>query len=196
MESKSWQRPAANFIATQDDIRNVVADFPIYIASYAEGDWNCNTHFEAGQITAGSMPNLMAKITEWSHGNLKGHVEPIPLAIGGPDLLAKMPPFIFFTGHKDFILTDQEVQNLRDDLQDGGAIWGDNALAGKGSRFDVAFKREMKRVLPDIDKKWEDMPLTGDVFTKSWFPLSQLPHNMNILVHIITRFDKELILAP
>ena len=33
----------------------------------------------------------------------------------------------------------------------GGAIWGDNALPGWGSRFDVAFRREMKRVVPDIE---------------------------------------------
>ncbi len=36
--------------------------------------------------------------------------------------MSKMPPFIFFTGHKDFVLTDDEVHNLQAYLQNGGAI--------------------------------------------------------------------------
>ncbi len=95
---------------------------------------------------------FVAKVVEWSHNNLKAEVVPEPLAIGGPDLMTKRPPFIFFTGHKDFHLSDQEIKNLADYLQVGGAIWGDNALAGRGSRFDVAFRREMKKVVPDLDK--------------------------------------------
>jgi hypothetical protein len=188
-EMVNWGRSAENIMESGGDPRNVIANFPIYVASYADGDWDCNTYHQTGPITAGSMPNLVAKVNEWSHGNLKGHVEPMPLAIGGPDLLAKKPPFIFFTGHKDFILTDQEVQNLRDYLQDGGAIWGDNALAGKGSRFDVAFKREMKKVIPDIDKNWEDMPMTADLFTKSWFPIDKLPQGMNYYDEPVQHID-------
>jgi hypothetical protein len=188
-EMTNWGRSANNIMESNGDPRNVVATFPVFVASYEDGDWDCNTHLEAGQITAGSMPDLVTKINEWSHNNLKGHVEPTPLAIGGPDLLAKKPPFIFFTGHKDFKLTDQEVQNLRDYLQDGGAIWGDNALAGKGSRFDISFKREMKRVIPDIDKNWEDMPLTADLFTKSWFVIDKVPQGMNYYDEPIQHID-------
>jgi hypothetical protein len=187
-EMKNWGRSAENIMESGGDAHNVVATFPIYLASYLDGDWACNTRMTGGQITAGSMPDLVAKINEWSHGNLKGEVEPQPLAIGGPDLMAKKPPFIFFTGHKDFHLTDQEVQNLRDYLQDGGAIWGDNALAGKGSRFDIAFKREMKKVIPDIDKNWEDMPMTADVF-KSWFVIDKLPQGMNYYAEPIQHID-------
>ena len=188
-ETKNWGRSPENIMNSGGDPRNVVADFPIYIASYQDGDWDCNTHMAGGKIDAGSMPDLIFKVNEWSHGNLKGHVEPQPLAIGGPDLLAKKPPFIFFTGHKDFHLTDQEVQNLRDYLQDGGAIWGDNALAGKGSRFDIAFKREMKKVIPDVDKNWEDMPMTADLFTKSWFQIDKLPQGMNYYEEPIQHID-------
>jgi uncharacterized protein DUF4159 len=188
-ETKNWGRSVENIMESGGDPRNVVADFPIYVASYQDGDWNCNIHMSGGQIDAGSMPDLIFKVNEWSHGNLKGHVEPQPLAIGGPDLLAKKPPFIFFTGHKDFQLTDQEVQNLRDYLQDGGAIWGDNALAGKGSRFDIAFKQEMKRVIPDIDKNWEDMPMTADLFTKSWFKIDKLPEGMNYYDEPVQHID-------
>jgi hypothetical protein len=121
----------------------------------------------------------VAKVVEWSHNNIKAEVVPEPLAIGGPDLMTKRPPFIFFTGHKDFHLSDQEVQNLADYLQVGGAIWGDNALAGKGSRFDVAFRREMKRVVPDLDKDFEIVKPDNPIFTKSWYPIQKLATGMN-----------------
>jgi hypothetical protein len=189
-ETKSWGRSKENILESDSDPRNVVATFPVYVASYADGDWNCNIGLDGdGKIVRGSMPNLVAKMNEWSHGNLKGQVVPEPLDIGGPDLMDKKPPFIFFTGHKDFQLTDQEIQNLRDYLQVGGAIWGDNALPGWGSRFDVAFRREMKRVVPDLDKNFEPMKMTDDLFTKSWFPIQKLPPGMNYYTEDIQHLD-------
>lgn len=177
-------------VDTNSDPHNVkTTPFPVYVASYANGDWNYNSIPKDGAIVAGSIPNLIAKINEWSHGNIKGQVMPKPLDIGGPDLLAKKPPFIYFTGHKDFVLTDQEIENLRSYLQNGGAIWGDNALAGEGSRFDMAFQREMKRVVPDADKNFEPMALTHEIFTKSWFPLSKVPPGMNYYAEPIQHLD-------
>jgi len=186
---QSWGRDRNNILESGSDPRNVKATFPVYLASYANGDWGCNVHMTAGQIDSGSLPNLVAKINEWSHGNITGTVVPTPLSIGGPDLLDKKPPFIFFTGHKDFKLTDQEIKNLQDYLQIGGCIWGDNTLAGRGSRFDVAFRREMKRVVPDIDKNFEPVEMNADVFNKSWFPISKLPQGMNYYSEPIEHLD-------
>jgi hypothetical protein len=187
---KAWSRDKQNILESDSDPRNVVAKFPVYLASYADGDWGCNVHLTgANLIDAGSLPNLVAKMNEWSRGNLKGEVVPTPLNIGSSELLDKKPPFIFFTGHKDFVLTDQEVQNLRDYLQIGGCIWGDNALAGRGSRFDVAFRREMKRVVPDLDKNFEPVPMNHKIFTKSWFPISKIPPGMNYYAEPIEHLD-------
>jgi Domain of unknown function (DUF4159) len=187
---KNWGRDRDNILESNGDPRNVTAKFPVYVAAYADGDWNCNVHLTAdGKIDAGSLPDLIAKMNEWSQGHIKGEVKPTPLDIGGPDLLDKKPPFIFFTGHKNFVLNDQEIQNLRDYLQIGGAIWGDNALAGRGSRFDVAFRREMKRVVPDLDKKFEPMALTHDVFTKSWFTISKVPEGMDYFDEPLEHLD-------
>lgn len=186
---KGWGRNADNILLSNGDPHNVVARFPVYLASYANGDWDCNVKLVDGKIDAGSLPNLVAKINEWSQNHITGEVIPTPLNIGGPDLLDKKPPFVFFTGHKDFVLTAQEIQNLRDYLQVGGAIWGDNSLAGRGSRFDVAFRREMKRVVPDADKNFEPVSLTDDIFTKSWFPISKLPSGMNYYAEPIEHLD-------
>lgn len=165
------------------------AKFSIYVAAYADGDWNCNTVTKDGAITAGSIPNLLEKIREWSHGATKGEVMTKPLQIGSPDLLEVMPPFIFFTGHKDFVLTDQEIMNLRNYLHNGGAIWGDNALAGEGSRFDVAFRREMRRVIPDKDKDFAPLDLSHDIFTKGKFRMEEIPQGMNYYAETIEHID-------
>jgi len=186
---EGWGRSGDNIRNANGDPHNVKATFPVYVASYADGDWGCNVVLRDGAIVAGSMPNLVEKINEWSRGNIKGSVVPQPLSIGSPELLAKKPPFIFFTGHKDFTLTAQEIENLRNYLQDGGAIWGDNALAGEGSRFDIAFRREMKRVIPDLDKNFEPLPMNHEIFTKSWFNISKMPEGMNYYSEPIQHID-------
>jgi hypothetical protein len=189
-EQKSWGRDSSNIRETNGDPRNVVAKFPVYLASYAGGDWYCNNYLDKKKkIFAGSLPNLIAKINEWSKGHITGEVEPVPLNLAGTDLLDKKPPFIFFTGHKDFVLTGQEIKNLQDYLQIGGCIWGDNALPGVGSRFDVAFRREMKRVVPDVDKNFEPVPPTSDIFTKSWFPLARVAQGMNYYAEPLEHLD-------
>lgn len=175
---------------TDQDTHNPKAKFVVYVAAYADGDWACNTMLDnGGNITAGAIPDLLEKIKEWTHGRTQGEIVSTPLQIGSPDLLEKMPPFIFFTGHKDFVLTDAEIENLRNYLQDGGAIWGDNALPGEGSRFDVAFHREMKRVIPDKDKNFEPLPLTHDIFTRREFLLAGIPKGMNYYAEPIQHID-------
>ncbi len=90
------------------------------------------------------------------------------------------PPFVFFTGHRDFKLTDKEVENLQKYLQLGGCVWGDSSLPGNRSRFDIAFRREMKRVLPDQDIAWETLPPDHPIYTQTYFPeIKAVPRGMN-----------------
>jgi len=94
-----------------------------------------------------------------------------------------MPPFIYFTGNDDFRLSDTEVETLNEYVRRGGAIWGDSGFAGHRSKFDTAFRREMKRVVPDIDKPFKALPmdpkknmfLTG---LDAYFDLDHLPYGM------------------
>jgi hypothetical protein len=151
---------------------------PIYLAKYADGDWDCNSYLHDNQLASGCLPNLMAKIKEWSNGEIEGRDLQV-VALDSPKILSDPPPFIFFTGHKDFHLTTDEVTNLRKYLQIGGCIWGDSAFAGDGSRFDVAFHREMKRVLSDADLNFQPLPSDHDIFTRSRFHFDSLPTGMN-----------------
>jgi Domain of unknown function (DUF4159) len=167
--------------------KDPTGDYPVFVASYADGDWACNTQLDAdGNIVAGSIPNLVAKIQEWTHRQINAHVVAKPLNIGGPELLDQEPPFIFFTGHKDFVLTEQEVENLQDYVERGGAIWGDNAEAGTGSRFDVAFRREMKRVIPSAE--FEPLATDAEIF-KGRFQFDHTPPGMNFICEPIEHMD-------
>jgi hypothetical protein len=162
-------------------------DYPVYVASYADGDWGCNISFDAeGNIVAGSLPNLVAKISEWTHRQVNAHVVARPLKIGGPELAEQNPPFIFLTGHKDFVLTPQEVENLRDYVERGGLIWGDNAEAGGGSRFDVAFRREMKRVIPS--EPFQTLAADTEIF-RGRYAFDQMPQGMNYRAEPIEHVD-------
>lgn len=177
----SW-RSADNIRNAGGDVHNLVAKFPVYLAQYADGDWNCNNYFLDHATptvpTSGCLANLVSKISEWSNKDLQGATIK-SIAIDSPELISSPPPYIFFTGHKDFHLTDAEISNLRKYLQNGGAIWGDSAFSGDGSRFDVAFHREMKKVLPDPDIVFQDLPKDHKIFTGSWFPIDKTPAGMN-----------------
>jgi len=159
--------------------KNVTAEFKAYLARYQDGDWASTISMKNGKISNGSILNLMIYTTEWTKNRVKATLVPEPIELGSPELLEVMPPFVLMTGRKDFTLTEQEIKNLQAYLVAGGCIWGDSGLAGKGSRFDVAFKREMKRVLPDADKLWEEIPNDHPIYTEGQFPFEGPPPGMN-----------------
>jgi len=155
-----------------------VAEYKSYLAKYEGGDWAATVSLKNGKIVNGSLINLMVYTTEWTKNRVRGTLVPEPLDLASPKLLEDIPPFILMTGRKDFTLTEAEVLNLRSYLAAGGCVWGDSGLAGEGSRFDVAFKREMKRVLPDIDLKWETLPDDHPLYS-SHYELDGPPPGMN-----------------
>jgi hypothetical protein len=157
-----------------------VFKFTAYLARYAGGDWDSTVRIAAGHIAKGSLPNLLFLIRKWSANKIDATPEAVPLDIATNEIFARKPPFIFFTGHRDFVLTGEEVRNLQQYLQLGGAIWGDSSLPGRHSRFDIAFRREMKRVLPDANAEWEALPPEHPIYTQGYFPeIRQPPPGMN-----------------
>ena len=55
-------------------------------------------------------------------------------------------PFLFVTGHGNMVFSDQEVQRLRMYLMNGGFLYADDDYG-----MDKPFRREMKKVFPDLD---------------------------------------------
>ncbi len=60
-------------------------------------------------------------------------------------------PFIFMTGHNDFQFTGGEVKRLREYLKGGGYLWINDSTHEGEERYDIAVRREMKRVFDDIE---------------------------------------------
>ena len=60
-------------------------------------------------------------------------------------------PFIFMTGHNDFQFTDREVKYLRKYLKGGGYMWINDSTHEGEEAYDIAIRREMKRVFDDIE---------------------------------------------
>jgi hypothetical protein len=147
--------------------RSTKATFTCYLAKYLDGDWNCNPS---------ALENMLTQIVRWSSDRIQASVQPQAISVGSDEIFKIKPPFIFMTGHKDFHFTDEEVKNLREYLLVGGAVWADNSLPGRHSRFDEAFRREMKKVLPD--REWESVPRDHDVFN-AYFRLKEVPRGMN-----------------
>lgn len=70
-------------------------------------------------------------------------------------------PFLYMTGHHDFTFSEQEVQNLRAYLMNGGFLLAD-ACCGR-TAFDDAFRREVQRILPG--RKLEPIPLNDPMYS-------------------------------
>jgi hypothetical protein len=165
-------------------LRSRQFEFTAYFAKYSGGNWDSTIWYakdEAGKkVMRGSLPNLLWLITKLSKDKIKAELQPVPLDLSSEEIFSKKPPFIFFTGHRDFTLTPKEVDNLQKYIRLGGCVWGDSSVPGRRSRFDIAFRREMRRVVPDVDKDFEPLPANHDIFARGYYPeIKQVPTGIN-----------------
>jgi hypothetical protein len=169
-------------------IRSREFEFVAYIGQYggADSGWDSTISTVGdtkGVINNGSLPNLLAYIGTRSKNKITTNYDKVKaIKLNSEEIFTVKPPFIFMTGSKDFRLTDAEVENLRKYVRLGGAIWGDSSVPGRNSRFDLAFRREMKRVIPDKDKDWEELPKNHPLFDakQAYFPeVTAVPPGIN-----------------
>jgi len=155
--------------------------FTAFLGRYQGGNWNSTVRVQNGEITGGSLPNLLYAMSKWSKNRIKTNEREVKaIDLDSPELLTARPPFIFLTGTRDFKLTDSEIENVRNYLRLGGAIWGDSSVPGKRSAFDLAFRREMRRVLPDADQKFEPLAENHEIFANGYYKqIRTLPGGVN-----------------
>ena len=155
--------------------------FTAYIGQYSGGNWNSTVRVVGGKIETGSLSNLLFLMSHWSKDKIKTNYQNVEaIRLDSDQIFAVKPPFIFLTGTRDFKLTEKEVENLRKYVRMGGCIWGDSSLPGLRSRFDIAFRREMKRVIPDVDKDFEPLPSNHPIFTQAYFTnVKEAPPGLN-----------------
>ena len=160
--------------------RNRKFEFTAYVARYQGSDWDSTIWMDGDQMRGGSLQNLLFVIGHLSKNKILANAQPVPLDLSNDEIFQKKPPFIFFTGHRDFRLTDKELENLAEYLRVGGCIWGDSSLPGQRSRFDIAFRREMRRLLPDPSIQWQPLPASHPIYTNTYFPeIKTVPAGIN-----------------
>lgn len=161
-----WRKPGGNdrFV------------FTAFIGKYQGGNWSSTVRLKDGQVAAGSLPNLLYAMSKWSKDRIQTNERNVKaIALDSDELLTARPPFVFLTGTKDFKLTGREVENLRNYIRSGGAVWGDSSVPGRRSAFDIAFKREMQRVMGE-NSSFEPLAANHPVFTEGYFSrVKQLP---------------------
>ena len=156
-------------------------EFTAYIGQYGGGNWNSTVQILNNKIINGSLPNLLYFMQSRSKNKVKTNwTNVVAIKLDSDALFSVKPPFIFLTGTRDFRLTDKEVENLQKYIRLGGAVWGDSSVPGRNSRFDIAFRREMKRVIPDVDKDWEALPANHPIYTQTYYPeVKEVPAGLN-----------------
>ena len=85
-------------------------------------------------------------------------------------------PILYMTGHEDFKLADEEVRNLQRYLAAGGVLVANACCGRKG--FDDAFRREIRRVLPD--HPLERLPLDHPVY-RAVYPIQEVTYTPLVL---------------
>lgn len=143
-------------------------EFTAFVGKYSGGNWNSVFRINAkNKVPQGALPNLLEFISKESRDKIKTDYKRVEaIQLDTDRIFSVKPPFIFITGSRDFVLTDKEIENLQKYIRLGGAIWGDSSVPGRGSRFDIAFRREMKRVMPDVDKDFEELKPNDPMFTR------------------------------
>lgn len=66
-------------------------------------------------------------------------------------------PFAYIAGHGNIKLSDEEISRLRQYLAEGGFLWADDDFG-----MDPSFRREMKKVFPDLD--WVELPFSHHIY--------------------------------
>lgn len=96
------------------------------------GDWYANPT---------SLPNLINAARKQTRINICPEEKSIEIT--DPDLYSY--PFLYMTGHGNVRFSDEEVLRLREYLMRGGFLFADDNYG-----MDVSFRREMKRVFPEL----------------------------------------------
>jgi hypothetical protein len=97
------------------------------------GDWYANPS---------GLPNLLTFIAE--RAGIAVSARPARVRLTDPDL--RSYPFLYLTGHGNIRLTEDEVLGLRRYLEAGGFLHADDNYG-----LDESFRRELRRVYPDVD---------------------------------------------
>jgi hypothetical protein len=108
------------------------------------GDWYANKT---------SLPNLIRFCNQNIGTNFTPEEDVVE--VGSPDMLNY--PFVHLTGHGNIVLSNIEAENLRNYLIAGGFLHADDNFG-----MDKFFRREMKKVFPELD--FIELPFSHPIY--------------------------------
>jgi hypothetical protein len=151
--------------------RFLAQDFPAYQGATRGGDV---FRFAAVRY-AGSWdvnPALANSVAQGLKDNTGIDVDFTPYAVSLDDPQAGHFPLLFMTGHYDFELSKAEAAGLARFLRRGGMLL---ATAAAGLKpFDRAFRRELKKVLPEAELL--KLPPTHPLFAGGWNAVERITY--------------------
>lgn len=129
--------------------------------------------FVFGQIIHGGDwdpdPDGAANLLKYVAANTALDVKFKKAAIDLSKLETFQHPILYMSGHNDFIFKDEEIATLRKYLSNGGVLFADACCGRKA--FDVAFRREIARVLPGA--KLDRLPADSPVYKATGAPIAK-----------------------
>ena len=134
--SGSWVFPRVHF--------SLGASFPHFFFTqlkYRGGEWDPNPLFTEAIVEE---LELRTSVDAWKERRV--------MTLSDPDLF--FSPLLYMAGRYEFNpFTRQEREILRRFLTYGGFLFVEDTVGAKGFGFDQAFRREMKRILPNNELK-------------------------------------------
>jgi len=141
------------FLALSLNSYSMEPSFRIALLKYnGGGDWYANLET--------SLPNLI----QFSNKELDMNINPEQAIVeaSSPDLFNF--PFVHMTGHGNWVLSNQESENLRKYLEAGGFLHIDDNYG-----MDPYVRPQMKRVFPELD--FVELPFSHPIFHQKFdFP--------------------------
>ena len=146
-------------------------DFPVYRGTTRGGD----VFRHALVRYAGSWdvnPAVQNSLLTGLKENTRVEVDFTPYAVTLDDPAAGDFPLLFMTGHYNFTFSEKEAAGLARYLRRGGMLFASGAAGLRP--FDRAFRRELKKALPDADLI--RLPPTHPVFAAGWNALDRVTY--------------------
>ena len=131
-----------------------------YQVYYRGGDWNPDPS---------ALSVLMRELNRRTRLPVSDRVQVVRLARLDPKA-ENPPPFLFITGHGNILLSDTEIDNLREYLLRGGLLIADDC-GPIGFNFDGPVRALFKRLFPKIPVR--RIPMNHGIY-RSYYPLKQV----------------------
>ena len=109
------------------------------------GDWYNDTSV---------IPNLLREIN--SRTNINAAKDQVIVSLNDNRIFDY--PFLYLTGHGNIVLSDEDIENLREYLKKGGFLYVDDDYG-----LDKYFRREIARVFPN--KPLQELPSSHPIFS-------------------------------